>query len=708
MAEEAPRPPFDANSSPPYQCFFPLCWVERPTYLALNDHIKVAHPKVASSDFDGTFFGKAVRQERQVKNRRRFAAPAVEAAAAAGACADGASGAAGAGLEAARRRRGRSSAAAKTGAAGGSGPAAAAEAAAAVLAQRVADPQYVVPRQTGAAAGGRKARKRAPSAAAGGSGPAAAAPAPAAAAAAEAAPPRQVFSDRRNFAARTRQLGVAAPRVFFSVNSEVACDGEEGRERCDTWFALPAGRISSDAFRRKAKGATAASKAKAAGVAGAPTGAALPAGAAGGAAGSHSAGSGSAACAAPPRQTGVVGADAPGAQLRPIAFTFVVEAVHHAAIQRGEKTSEGRSSCKISATSQWRKLVAGDLVCARRGMGGPRETYLVCEVERPPTTFGCIDELYEANAENGSQRYLPGVESLEHFRAVYAKFGAVTSQATWEGLDFRFLGQGNIVERQGKLFWAPPANTGAGNGEAAGPVVPGRQPEEANELEAADGPGLRCPGQWDESDRMAEDVPDLAAAPAASSAGQHGEPNKRGREEDGASFDVSMRDQEVIGECGEESGSDCQSEGAAAAAPAEILVNVRGRGGDGASHAVSMRDQEAIRRYRPRERKRVPLTKAEMQYLVNRYRERHGEACAKPPDEREIGHIISSGQSNDVKALSMLVDATQVRSFFRCFLDPDRQAVPLELKLGMVVVLTGGGRGGNPWKCPCKKIAIVA
>lgn len=479
--------------------------------------------------------------------------------------------------------------------------------------------------------------------------------------------------------------------MFFSVNSEVACDGEEGRERCDTWFALPAGRISSDAFRRKAKGATAASKAKAAGVAGAPTGAALPAGAAGGAAGSHSAGSGSAACAAPPRQTGVVGADAPGAQLRPIAFTFVVEAVHHAAIQRGEKTSEGRSSCKISATSQWRKLVAGDLVCARRGMGGPRETYLVCEVERPPTTFGCIDELYEANAENGSQRYLPGVESLEHFRAVYAKFGAVTSQATWEGLDFRFLGQGNIVERQGKLFWAPPANTGAGNGEAAGPVVPGRQPEEANELEAADGPGLRCPGQWDESDRMAEDVPDLAAAPAASSAGQHGEPNKRGREEDGASFDVSMRDQEVIGECGEESGSDCQSEGAAAAAPAEILVNVRGRGGDGASHAVSMRDQEAIRRYRPRERKRVPLTKAEMQYLVNRYRERHGEACAKPPDEREIGHIISSGQSNDVKALSMLVDATQVRSFFRCFLDPDRQAVPLELKLGMVVVLTGGG-----------------
>ena len=194
MAEEAPRPPFDANSSPPYQCFFPLCWVERPTYLALNDHIKIAHPKVASSDFDGTFFGKAVRQERQVKNRRRFAAPAVEAAAAAGACADGASGAAGAGLEAARRRRGRSSAAAKTGAAGGSGPAAAAEAAAAVLAQRVADPQYVVPRQTGAAAGGRKARKRAPSAAAGGSGPAAAAPAPAAAAAAEAAPPRQVFS----------------------------------------------------------------------------------------------------------------------------------------------------------------------------------------------------------------------------------------------------------------------------------------------------------------------------------------------------------------------------------------------------------------------------------------------------------------------------------------------------------------------------------
>ena len=92
----APTPPFDASSAPPFECFFPDCGVQRDTYCELMEHIREDHPGVSASDFDGTFFGDAVRGEKKPLEVPASAAsaaasaPAAENAAAEGATSAGA------------------------------------------------------------------------------------------------------------------------------------------------------------------------------------------------------------------------------------------------------------------------------------------------------------------------------------------------------------------------------------------------------------------------------------------------------------------------------------------------------------------------------------------------------------------------------------------------------------------------------------------
>ena len=77
----APPPPFDASSTPPYQCFFPDCSATRATCERLMDHIASSHPGVGLANFEGTWFADQVRKEkRERKHARSLKAPEAVAA----------------------------------------------------------------------------------------------------------------------------------------------------------------------------------------------------------------------------------------------------------------------------------------------------------------------------------------------------------------------------------------------------------------------------------------------------------------------------------------------------------------------------------------------------------------------------------------------------------------------------------------------------